>query len=39
MNIPVGVDNDGLPIGIQLMADYFKENDIFEMSKYIQNLN
>ena len=39
MNIPIGVDNNGLPIGIQLMADYFKENDIFEMSKYIQDLN
>lgn len=39
MNIPMGVDNNGLPIGIQLMADYFKENDIFEMSKYIQDFN
>lgn len=39
MNIPVGFDNVGLPIGIQLMANYFKENDIFKMSQYIKELD
>ena len=30
MSIPIGFDNKGLPMGMQLMANYFKENDIFK---------
>ena len=39
MSIPIGFDNEGLPMGMQLMANYFKENDIFKMSEYIKGLD
>ena len=39
MSVPIGFDNKGLPMGMQLMANYFKENDIFKMSEYIKGLD
>jgi len=37
MNIPAGKSKDGLPIGIQLIADYFKEETIFQVGHYIES--
>jgi len=28
INLPVGLDRNGLPIGMQLMANYFRETDL-----------
>jgi len=35
ISIPVGRDRKGLPIGFQLMAGYFKEDDLMAFSEYI----
>ncbi len=35
LNIPIGKDQDGLPIGMQLTANYFDENVLFNMAKII----
>ena len=35
MNIPVGVNKIGLPIGLQLTANQFEENKIFSLSNFI----
>ena len=36
MSIPMGKIND-LPIGAQLCANYFQENNIFMLSELIEN--
>ncbi len=36
MSIPVGFGNNGLPIGLQLTADYFGEDAIFQLSRLIE---
>ena len=39
INIPVGVNTSGLPIGLQLVGDFFAEETILRLSHYIeQNL-
>jgi aspartyl-tRNA(Asn)/glutamyl-tRNA(Gln) amidotransferase subunit A len=35
ISIPNGYDNDGLPIGIQVMANYFDEGNLLAFSKYL----
>ena len=35
MNIPFGENLDGLPIGIQFTSNYFEENKIFSIAKFI----
>ena len=35
VSIPTGKDRNGLPIGFQLMAGYFKEADLMAFSEYI----
>lgn len=37
LNIPIGYDNENLPIGMQLMADQFCENKIIAFAKYLEN--
>lgn len=37
LNIPIGYDNENLPIGMQLMADQFCENKIITFAKYLEN--
>jgi len=32
INLPVGLDRNGLPIGMQLMANYFRESDLLNAS-------
>ncbi len=35
ISIPAGVDNENMPIGIQLMADVFKEDQLFAFADYL----
>ena len=37
MNIPFGENLDGLPVGIQFASNYFEENKIFSIAKFINN--
>lgn len=37
MNIPVGTDSNGLPVGMQVMADQFEELNILRFGKMIEN--
>lgn len=39
ISLPLGVDNDNLPIGIQIMSGTFDENKLFAFSKYLLNEN
>jgi aspartyl-tRNA(Asn)/glutamyl-tRNA(Gln) amidotransferase subunit A len=36
MNIPVGQSSEGLPIGLQLTAQHFGEETIFQLSRFIE---
>ena len=36
MNLPIA-NIDGLPIGVQICANYFKENNLFMMSQFVEN--
>ena len=36
MNLPISNIN-GLPIGIQICANYFKEHNLFAMSQFVEN--
>jgi aspartyl-tRNA(Asn)/glutamyl-tRNA(Gln) amidotransferase subunit A len=36
ISIPVGLDNKGLPIGLQIMGNYFKEKDILNISQQFE---
>jgi len=35
ISIPAGVDYTGMPIGIQLMADFFQEEKLYAMAEYL----
>ncbi len=37
LNIPIGKDKNGLPIGMQLLADQFKETSLFQFGYFLQN--
>ncbi len=37
INIPIGFDSNKLPIGMQLMANFFKEDLLLQMSYFIEN--
>lgn len=39
ISIPNGKDSKGLPIGLQIIADDFKEVDLFAFSNYLMNQN
>ena len=39
ISIPCGRDAQGLPIGIQIMADDFEESKLFQFSEIIENLS
>ena len=36
INIPVGNNSCGLPIGLQILADHFKEENLFKLGDYIE---
>ena len=37
MNVPFGENKEGLPIGVQFVSNYFDENKIFSIAKFINN--
>ncbi len=37
MNIPIGFDGNGLPIGMQLMANLFNESEILQFAYFLEN--
>jgi aspartyl-tRNA(Asn)/glutamyl-tRNA(Gln) amidotransferase subunit A len=37
MNVPVGKDSNGLPIGAQLLAAQFNESKLFQIAKFIES--
>ena len=37
ISLPLGKHSNGLPIGLHLMADNFKEADLISFSKYLSN--
>ena len=37
ISLPLGTHSNGLPIGLQIMADNFKESDLLAFSKYLFN--
>lgn len=39
ISIPCGNDNQGLPIGLQLIADDFQESSLLQFSNVLMNLN
>lgn len=38
LNIPVGINQEGLPIGMQILAKHFDENKIFQFASFLNNL-
>ncbi|MBI1307812.1 MAG: Asp-tRNA(Asn)/Glu-tRNA(Gln) amidotransferase subunit GatA [Bacteroidetes bacterium] len=38
ISIPTGIDNQGLPFGIQLMNHHYGETDLLAVSEYLYNL-
>ena len=36
LNIPAGKNSNGLPIGLQLTANYFKESSLFQLSNFLE---
>ncbi|HPN37708.1 MAG TPA: amidase family protein, partial [Melioribacteraceae bacterium] len=38
INIPIGKNKEGLPIGAQLMTKQFNENELFNLIKQIDNI-
>jgi aspartyl-tRNA(Asn)/glutamyl-tRNA(Gln) amidotransferase subunit A len=39
ISLPSGKDNEGMPIGIQVMADDFEESKLFDFSNQLMKLN
>lgn len=39
ISIPNGKDNKGLPIGLQIMANSFKEAELYAFAKYLTEIN
>ena len=37
ISIPNGTDNNGLPVGLQVMGNFFSEEQLFSFSKYLMN--
>lgn len=37
INIPIGKNSEGLPVGMQLLANQFDETNLLKLSYYIQN--
>jgi aspartyl-tRNA(Asn)/glutamyl-tRNA(Gln) amidotransferase subunit A len=37
MNVPIGKDSQGLPIGAQLLAGQFNESKLFQIAKFIES--
>ena len=37
LSMPCGSDSQGLPIGLQIMADHFQENLVFQVAYWLEN--
>jgi len=37
LNIPAGKSKNNLPIGLQLTENFFRENDLFSMAKFLSS--
>ncbi len=38
ISIPAGTDNNGMPIGVQVMTDLFKEKEMLDFAHYLKDL-
>jgi aspartyl-tRNA(Asn)/glutamyl-tRNA(Gln) amidotransferase subunit A len=38
MSIPLGIHSNGLPFGMQIMTDRFKEGELFEYAEIIEKI-
>jgi aspartyl-tRNA(Asn)/glutamyl-tRNA(Gln) amidotransferase subunit A len=38
ISVPFGKDNQHMPIGIQIVSNYFSENQLLSFAKYLLNL-
>ena len=36
MSIPVGFNHDHMPIGMQIIGNYFKEETIYQLASYVE---
>lgn len=39
ISLPLGKKSDGMPFGIQLMANHFEEKSLLEFSDYLMKMN
>lgn len=39
ISVPCGKDDQGLPIGVQVLADDFEESKLFDFSEYLMKMN
>lgn len=39
ISIPNGVDRNGMPVGLQVMANFFEEQNLYAFSRYLLNRN
>lgn len=39
ISLPVGTHSNGLPFGIQIMSNSFKENELFNFAQHLMNIN
>jgi aspartyl-tRNA(Asn)/glutamyl-tRNA(Gln) amidotransferase subunit A len=39
INIPNGYDDDGMPVGLQVMANFFEEDKLYAFSNYLMKQN
>lgn len=37
MSIPIGFNHDHMPIGMQIIGNYFKEEEIYELASYVES--
>jgi Asp-tRNA(Asn)/Glu-tRNA(Gln) amidotransferase A subunit family amidase len=37
MSLPIGFNKDHLPIGLQIIGNYFKEDVIYQLAAYIED--
>lgn len=38
ISVPAGTDNNGMPMGVQVMTDLYKEKDMLDFAKYLSKL-
>jgi aspartyl-tRNA(Asn)/glutamyl-tRNA(Gln) amidotransferase subunit A len=38
ISLPLGKHSNGMPFGVQIMADHFAEKKMFDFSAYLENI-